>query len=121
MLGGRDFTAVDMAGQRPVAIVDRQLAHRLWPGGAIGRRLAIEKAAGAGAAQELEIVGVTASVRSTRVRDDDIPHLMVPFHVYPIAMSLVVRTGLRFRRSRRRSAKPLTPRIPAAPLSRFAR
>jgi len=88
LLAGRDFTAEDIAAGRPVAIVDERLARRLWPEGAIGKRLVIER----GPREELEIVGVTAPVRATRVRDENIPHFLIPYHLYPVEMSLVVKT-----------------------------
>jgi putative ABC transport system permease protein len=86
---GRDFTFEDIAAKRPVAIVDERLARRLWPEGAIGRRLVIETDS---TREELEVVGVVAPVRATRVRDEDIPHFIIPYHLYPIEMSLVIKT-----------------------------
>jgi predicted permease len=86
---GRDFNPEDTAAKRPVTIIDERLARRLWPEGAIGRHLVIERD---GTREELEVVGVTAPVRATRVRDENIPHFLIPFHVYPIEMSLVVKT-----------------------------
>jgi hypothetical protein len=38
---GRDFTDDDIAAQRAVTIIDERLAKRLWPEGAIGKRLAV--------------------------------------------------------------------------------
>jgi predicted permease len=89
ILQGRDFTAEDIEAKRPVAIVDDRLARRLWPEGALGRHLVRQSAKDG---LELEIVGVTAPVRMTRVRDDDTPHFFVPYHVYPAEMSLVIKT-----------------------------
>ena len=89
LLAGRAFTADDLSSKRPVAIVDDRLARRLWPEGAIGRRLRMERGA---TQQELEVIGVTAAVRSTRVRDEDMPHFVIPYSLYPIEMSLVVKT-----------------------------
>lgn len=86
---GRDFTVDDIAEQRDVTIIDEGLAKRLWPQGALGKRLAVYRTGGR---QDLEVVGVTATVRTTQVRDENIPHVMIPFHIYPIEMSLVVKT-----------------------------
>jgi predicted permease len=83
---GRDFTANDIAAQRPVTIIDETLAKRLWPEGALGKRL------GTGHRDDIEVVGVTAAVRVTRVRDQNIPHFMLPYGTYPPYMSLVVKT-----------------------------
>jgi len=85
LLEGRDFTDDDLAGQRNVAIIDEGLAKRLWPEGAIGKRLVVYRT---GWQSDLEVVGVTAAVRATRVRDEDIPHFMMP----SVDMSLVIKT-----------------------------
>jgi predicted permease len=82
---GRDFTTEDIAAKRPVVIVDDRLARRLWPEGALGKRLAIESGK---TRQELEIVGITAPVRVTSVRDEAVPHYFVPLHVYAIRQAV---------------------------------
>ncbi len=89
LLKGRDFVANDIATKQPVAIVDDRLARRLWPEGALGKRLVLQAGR---SRQELEVVGITAAVRSTRVRDDDTPHIFVPYHVFPIDLSLTIKT-----------------------------
>jgi putative ABC transport system permease protein len=103
LLLGREFTAADIAEKRPVVMVDDTLARRLWPEGAMGRRMTIERGT---TRVELEVIGVTASVRATRVRDDNMPHFVIPYHLYPIEMSLVIRT--------RETAAALTPAIQRA-------
>jgi hypothetical protein len=89
LLEGRDFTPEDIAAARPVAIVDERLARRLWPEGALGKRLAIERGS---TRDEFEVIGVTVPVRATRVRDENIPHFVIPYPLYPIEMTLVVKT-----------------------------
>jgi putative ABC transport system permease protein len=86
---GRDFTADDIAAGRNVTIIDEGLAKRLWPEGALGKRLAVYRT---GWRNDLEVVGVTAEVRVRRVRDEDSPHFMMPYSTYPSEMSLVVKT-----------------------------
>lgn len=87
---GRDLSDDDFTQRRMVAIVDRRLAERLWPEGALGQRLAVES----GKKSDLfEVVGVTDSVRATRVSDDDVAHVFVPFHYSPRELSLVIRTS----------------------------
>ena len=87
LIEGRDFTAEEAAYRRNVTIVDEDLAKRLWPGeSAIGKTLSVYRT---GWRHDLEVVGVTAPVRVTRVRDDSVPHYMMP-NEYP--MSLVVKT-----------------------------
>jgi predicted permease len=103
LLEGRDFTAEDIAAKRPVVIVDVRLARRLWPEGALGKRLKIER----GSTREaLEVIGVTVPVRATRVRDEEMPHFVIPYHLFPIEMSLVIKS--------RQTAAALGPAIQAA-------
>lgn len=100
---GRDFTLSDIEAQRQVVIVDERLAAQLWPpeeaagaaagatpGAALGRRMAIwigqRKI-------ELEVVGVTRAVRMTQVTDAETPHFFTPYHVFPVEMSLVIKTA----------------------------
>ena len=103
LLEGRDFTAEDVGAQRAVTIIDESLAKRLWPEGAIGKRLSVHRT---GRRDDLEVVGVTAAVRVTQVRDENIPHFMLPYSAYPVEMSLVIKT--------RETAERLAPRIQAA-------
>jgi putative ABC transport system permease protein len=69
-----------------VTIIDEGLATRLWPEGATGKRLTVYRT---GWRDEFEVVGVIAAVRVTRVRDENIPHFMLPDE-YP--RSLVIKT-----------------------------
>ncbi|MGH9505733.1 MAG: ADOP family duplicated permease, partial [Terriglobales bacterium] len=56
LLAGRDFSAADHAGGRPVAIVSRSLAQELWPGqNPLGRRLRT-----GGAKRPITVVGEAA-------------------------------------------------------------
>jgi predicted permease len=87
---GRDFTDADISAKRDVTIVNERLAKQLWPKGAIGKRLAIYRT---GWRQDLEVIGVTATVRSTQVRDENILHFIIPYSLYPTEMSLVVKTN----------------------------
>jgi predicted permease len=86
---GRDFTNEDIVTDRGVAIIDQELARRLWPEGAIGKRLVIYRT---GRQDEVEVIGVTNSARLTRVRDPDTPHFIFPYGNYPSGMSLVIKT-----------------------------
>jgi predicted permease len=89
LLQGRDFTEDDIAVQRNVTIIDERLANRLWPEGAIGKRLAVYRT---GRRHDLEVVGVTSAVRVTRVRDENTPHFIMPYGDYSNEMSLVIKT-----------------------------
>ena len=85
LIEGRDFTDDDVALGRNVTIIDERLAEQLWPEGAIGHRLAVYRT---GWRNDLEVIGVTAAVRSTAVRDDQVPHFMMP----STALTLVIKT-----------------------------
>ncbi len=66
LLDGRDFTAEEAAQRHNVTIIDEGLAKRLWPEeSAIGKTLSVYRT---GWRNDLEVVGVTAPVRVTRVR-----------------------------------------------------
>jgi putative ABC transport system permease protein len=83
---GRDFMDDDIMQRRHVVIVDERLAAQLWHGDALGKRLAI------GETQTLEVVGVTAPIRASQVRDQGTPMMFVPYPVYEIEETLVVKT-----------------------------
>ena len=100
---GRDFTDDDIATQRNVTVIDERLAQRLWPEGALGKRLSVFRT---GWRNDLEVIGVTAPVRTTRVRDENIAHFMMPYSDYPHEMSLVLKT--------REPAKKIAPQIQSA-------
>jgi putative ABC transport system permease protein len=78
LLEGRDFADADIIPGRNVTIIDERLASRLWPEGAIGKRLVVYRT---GWQHELEVIGVTTAVRVTRVRDENIPHFMLRMNI----------------------------------------
>jgi putative ABC transport system permease protein len=86
---GRDITDDDIALERPVVIVDERLAAQLWNGHALGQRLAMTRGS---KVEVLQVVGVTAPIRTSRVRDESSPTIFVPYHVYQIEQTLVVKT-----------------------------
>ena len=86
---GRDFTDDDITQHRPSVIVDERLAAQLWRGDAVGKRIAIERGS---RAETLEVVGVTAPIRARQVRDQGTATIFVPYHVYEIEETLVVKT-----------------------------
>jgi putative ABC transport system permease protein len=91
LLAGRELTDDDVVRQQNVAIVDERIAERHWPEGALGRRIVLSRMRNS---VELEIVGVSRAVRATSVRHEPLPHVFVPYHVWAIGPSLVVRTPL---------------------------
>jgi predicted permease len=90
LMAGRDLTGDDVTQHHAVAIVDQELARALWGGEAMGRRLTIQES---GSTREtFEVVGVTAPIRTARVRDAGGPTFFVPYYVYRTDLSLVVKT-----------------------------
>jgi predicted permease len=87
LIAGREFTRDDLDRQRPVVIVDARIARALWPDGAIGKRLKYGRSG-----TLLEVIGVSEPVRVTRVRDDDLPNLFIPYHLFTIEQALVIKT-----------------------------
>lgn len=77
---GRDFTADDMRGVEPVAVVSETLARQLWPdGGAVGRyiRSTEETPEGPRRREPRRVVGVAADVRQT-YGDTDVRDIYQP-------------------------------------------
>ncbi len=74
-IGGRTFAA-HPADDRPVAIVNRTLASRLWPGrSAVGRRLLLDDEEA-----PLEVVGVVGDSMLTGADEAPHPFLYLPMH-----------------------------------------
>jgi putative ABC transport system permease protein len=91
MRAGRDFTAADTAASPKVAIVNRALADRHFPGGrAIGRLIHVNS----DETFPREIVGVVDDVNSRSLRDETGGQVYVPLTQSPWRdMTLVVRTA----------------------------
>ncbi|MEZ5399394.1 MAG: FtsX-like permease family protein [Bryobacteraceae bacterium] len=66
--------------------MDERLAKRLWPEGAIGKRLSVFRT---GWRHDVEVVGVAAAARTNRVRDEGIPYFMIP----SVESSLAIETA----------------------------
>jgi predicted permease len=92
LVAGRDIDSEDIERERHVVVVDERIADRLWPGGAIGRHIALQTGR---KFVELEIVGVTRRVRTTNPREAPLPHVFVPFHLWPAAPAMVIRSPQR--------------------------
>ena len=78
---GRDFTfteAADKASRR-VAIIDEDLAKKLFPGGdALGQRIRYTEPPADGSPAEMEIVGLCAPLRHDVLDQGSLGHLFVP-------------------------------------------
>ncbi|HEX4756786.1 MAG TPA: ABC transporter permease [Terracidiphilus sp.] len=72
LIAGRDFTTQDIAGTEPVAIVNKALVDRYWPGqNAIGKRIQV-------AGKSATVVGVAANGKYRRMIYDPAPLVLVP-------------------------------------------
>ena len=90
LVSGRVFTDDDAAGRPPVAIVNRELAERYFPDGAVGRQ--IRSGEGPRAAT-MTIVGVVGNVRAP-FQVGDAPQVYVSYQQQGEPnMALVVRTA----------------------------
>ncbi len=96
-IAGRDFTWVDLAEHRPVAVISENLARELWREPALGRRIR----EGNGSPWR-EVVGVVADVHDDGVHRQAPaivywPSVMAPFQGQPIylrrAVTFAIRSG----------------------------
>ena len=92
LLEGRDISDDDLAAGRLVAVIDQRLAARLYPEGALGKRLRIKMGS---ELAHIEVVGITPPVRAARVSDGDLPHVFLSYNVMQVEPWLVVRTPRR--------------------------
>jgi putative ABC transport system permease protein len=93
VVAGRDFTARDQRGTPQVAIINRALAERMWPGqNPIGKLLAWPLWGGP-RRPTFEVVGLAADTRSRSLESPAVPLLYVPLlQNYSGRTRLVVRT-----------------------------
>jgi putative ABC transport system permease protein len=87
ILEGRGFTDADGEGATPVAVINRTLADRLWPGESpIGRRfIGLRR-------EPLEVIGVTGPGRYVFVTEEPTGFAFLPYRqVYSARMNLHVR------------------------------
>jgi putative ABC transport system permease protein len=104
VLAGRELDEKDRSDAPFVAVVNRALARRFWPGeDPVGRRIRIGPDGGV----ELTIVGVVGDVRQLRLESEPEPELYFPYEQAPSGtLTLVVRAD--------RSPENLAPTMRAA-------
>ncbi len=93
-VGGRDFDAIDAQENRPIAIIDDNVAARVWPtGSAIGKKLNVEN--GNFVRDTVEVVGVVKHIQSHSLTDQVRGQIYL---LYPRAvrahMALTVRSNI---------------------------
>jgi putative ABC transport system permease protein len=89
LLRGRDFLPSDRDGSPLVAIVDETLANHYWPDGdAVGKRIRY-----AWSDEWMTIIGVTAKVKNSDLKETEAPHFYYPYAQGPSReMYLTLRT-----------------------------
>lgn len=89
LLQGREFTAQDGPGSPGVAIVNKAMAKRFWPGqNPVGQRLKLGKTG------SVEIVGVAETGKYRTLSEDALPFFYRPMlQSYHSALTLVVRAA----------------------------
>jgi putative ABC transport system permease protein len=93
-VAGRDFDAIDVQENRPIAIVDENVAARAWPNGsAVGKKLNVEN--GNFVRDTVEVVGVVKHIQSHSLTDQVRGQIYL---LYPRAvrahMALTVRSNI---------------------------
>lgn len=94
VVSGRDFTDADDASRANVAIVNRTMARRYWPGlDPIGRRFRM--AVGIAPTNTFTVIGIAADSKYESLNEPATPLVYVTYRQRPIAslyMNLLVRT-----------------------------
>jgi predicted permease len=94
LLAGRAFTSGDRIGSEPVAIVNRTMAGRIWPGESpLGKRITFGSPADP-KARWLTVVGMVGDVRAAALRQEPESQVYWPQLQRPFSeVALVVRTA----------------------------
>jgi predicted permease len=97
MLGGRDFTDAELLPGSPerIAIIDDELAKRLWPGeDALGRLIQLFDDEESDPAPTVRVVGIIPAVKRSPGRERPSPHVYVPLgQHYESAMAVHLRVA----------------------------
>ena len=113
---GRDFTTADREGAAGVAIINEELARKLWPGeAAVGRRISWPAWTGPPRAP-LEIVGVVANTKVHTLTENAPPVLFVPFAQNYSARATFVMQSSDPARALREAGRVLSRLEPSLPL-----
>jgi putative ABC transport system permease protein len=94
ILQGRAFTEQDDGNARAMVMINQALAERDFPGeNAVGKRLTLKNTTQNGQPVWFEIIGVTANVRSTELREEAPPDFYFTTEQSPLdQMTLVIRS-----------------------------
>jgi predicted permease len=131
IIQGREFnqSEIEPGPASSVAVIDQELARRLWPGEeALGRRLQIAGAASAESPRVLEVIGIVPTLRNSIIEPEPAPHLYVPwgFEYHP-KMYLHLRVAPRGRetelallRTARNEIRAVDPVLPVVSVKTLA-
>jgi len=93
LLRGRDFAATDRADTQQVAIVNRAMAERYWPG-----QSAIGKAVGIPIMPfDMTVIGVVADIKHATMRETPGPEIYVPYTQKPWPSMQTLHVAVRTR------------------------
>jgi predicted permease len=93
VLRGRDFTEADVADSMPVAIVNRAMAEKFWPGeNAVGKAVGLPISS-----FDMTVVGVVANVKHRTVREEATPEMYVPYTQRPWPSMSTMHVAIRAR------------------------
>ncbi|CAN5658554.1 ABC transporter permease [soil metagenome] len=118
IIGGRTFTRSDTEGALDVAVIDRRLAERFWPGqDVLGKRIAQGVTAGGNELRYFTIVGVAEPVRTRALAgEESVGNLYFPAaQIPPARLFLVLKTTVSpvsVTNSLRRTLLELDPDLP---------
>jgi predicted permease len=88
LVSGRLFTSRDSQLSEPVAVVNRTMATRFWPGGSpLGAR--VQLSGGPGEGQWMRIVGIVDDVRHVALNRPPVPEMYRPYSQRPSADFMV--------------------------------
>jgi len=94
LVEGRTFDATDREGSPKVAIVNRTMARKYFPGRSpIGRRFGYGESTGGGGAREFEVVGVVEDARVNRIQQAPAPMAFYPMDQFAFVGAVDVRTS----------------------------
>ncbi|HXA66651.1 MAG TPA: ABC transporter permease [Bryobacteraceae bacterium] len=118
LLRGREFQASDTAVSTPVAIINRAMANRYWPGeNPIGKQLGL----GSVRFPVMTIVGMVADVKDLSLRQQPGPEMYIPYSQKTYVSLLTMQVALRTKtdpafmlESARQAIRSIDPGLPIA-------
>ena len=118
LLRGREFQATDTAVSTPIAIINRAMANKYWPGeNPIGKQLGL----GSVRFPVMTIVGMVADVKDLSLRQQPGPEMYIPYSQKTYVSLLTMQVALRSKtdpafmlESARQAIRSIDPDLPIA-------